>query len=432
MSTVNGSTDRRLRARLARAQVEGRLPAVVAGLVRDGELVWSGSTGDLEGPPLDTQFRIGSITKTLTAVLVLQEVRRGALALDAPVGDVLGDVPYADRSARSLLAHASGLTSESVGEWWERSDGVAWEELVARHRDVPAVFPDRQQFHYSNLAYALLGELAARSIGLSWWDAVRQRITVPLGMTRTTYLPEAPAAQGHSVHPYDGTLADEPATDTRAMAPAGQLWSTITDLATYASFLIEGHPEVLALDDLLLATHPQAGDREFDLAYAHGLGFMVYAAGSGLVVGHTGSMPGFLAGCLVDRGRRMGAVLLSNATTGLAPDDVAIELMDLLERDEPTIPRPWLPTASVPEVLLGVPGVWHWGNTPFTFAMNGDELVVSRREVEKHRFVARDGRIIGTSGYHAGEELHVVRDESGAVDHLVCATFVYTKRPYGH
>jgi D-alanyl-D-alanine carboxypeptidase len=431
VNALSGSTDRRLRARLARAQVEGRLPSVVAGLVRDGELVWSAAVGEPDGPPLDTQFRIGSITKTLTAVLVLQEVRRGALTLDAPIGDVLGDVPYADRSARSLLAHASGLTSESVGEWWERSEGVSWDVLAAAHRDVAAVFPDRQQFHYSNLAYALLGELAARSIGLPWWEAVRQRITVPLGMTRTTYLPEPPAAQGHSVHPYDGTLADEPATDTRAMAPAGQLWSTITDLAAYATFVIGGHPEVLSLDDLLLASHPQASDREFDLAYAHGLGFMLYAAGSGLVVGHTGSMPGFVAGCLVDRGRRMGAVLLSNATTGLAPDDLAIELMDVLEQDEPTIPRPWAPTMALPEVLVGVPGVWHWGNTPFTFAMNGDELVVTRREVEKHRFAAREGRIIGTSGYHAGEELHVVRDESGAVDHLACATFVYTKRPYG-
>jgi len=431
VSAVSGATGRRLQARLARAQVEGRLPSVVAGLVRDGELIWTSSIGDLPGPALDTQFRIGSITKTLTAVLVLQEVRRGALTLDAPIGGVLGDVPYADVSARSLLAHSSGLTSESVGDWWERSDGVSWDELVAAHRDVDTVFPDRQQFHYSNLAYALLGQLAAHSIGLTWWEAVQQRITGPLGMTRTSYLAETPAAQGHSVHPYDRTLADEPATDTRSMAPAGQLWSTITDLATYATFLIDGHPDVLGLDDLLLASHPQSSDREFDLAYAHGLGFMLYAAGSGLVVGHTGSMPGFLAGCLVDRSRRTGAVLLSNATTGLAPDEVAIELMDLVEEHEPTIPRPWVPTIAVPDALLGVPGVWHWGNTPFTFAMVGDELVASRRESEKHRFAVRHGRIIGTSGYHAGEQLHVVRDDDGMVDHLVCATFVYTKRPYG-
>ena len=355
----------------------------------------------------------------------------GGLSLDAPVGDILGEVPYADLTARSLLAHSAGLTSESVGDWWERSEGVAWDELVAAHGEVAPVLPDRQQFHYSNLAYALLGELAARSIGLPWWEAIQQRITGPLGMTRTSYLPERPAAPGLSVHPYDGTLAIEPATDTRAMAPAGQLWSTIADLGTYAVFLIEGHPDVLALEDLLLASHPQSGDRELDLAYAHGLGFMLYASGSGLVVGHTGSMPGFLAGCLVDRGRRTGAVLLSNATTGLAPDEVAIGLLELLEDAEPTIPRPWVPTVAVPEAMLGIPGVWHWGNTPFTFAMQGDELVVTRRETEKHRFTVRDGRVMGVSGYHAAEELHVVRDETGAVDHLVCATFVYTRRPYG-
>lgn len=428
---VDGLTDRRLRVQLALAQVSGRVPSLVAGLVRDGELVWSASLGDLAGPPLDTQYRIGSITKTLTAVLVLQLARAGALGLDAPIGEVLGDVPYADRSARSLLAHASGLTSESVGDWWERSDGVVWDDLVARHRDVAPVLPDRQQFHYSNLAFALLGEAAARLNGSTWWEAVQARITGPLRMSRTSYLPEPPAAQGLSVHPYDSTLAPEPATDTRAMAPAGQLWSTITDLATYAQFLLEGHPDVLPLDDLLLASHPQSGDRDDKLSYAHGLGFQQFAGGSGMLVGHTGSMPGFLAACLVDRERRTGGVLLANATTGFSPGGVVTGLLELLDECEPTIPVPWAPTPAVPDLMAGVPGVWHWGNTPLVFRLEGETLVATNRDDEvKHRFAVVDGRILGVSGYHAGEELIVARDLSGSVNHLLCATFVYTKRPY--
>ena len=68
--TVSELTARRLRVLLARDQVTGRLPSVVGGVVRDGELVWQSSYGAATGP--DVQYRIGSITKTLVAVVVLQ------------------------------------------------------------------------------------------------------------------------------------------------------------------------------------------------------------------------------------------------------------------------------------------------------------------------------------------------------------------------
>jgi D-alanyl-D-alanine carboxypeptidase len=74
--------------------------------------------------------------------------------------------------------------------------------------------------------------------------------------------------------------------------------------------------------------------------------------------------------------------------------------------------------------------VWHWGNTPFVFAMEGTELVARRNGLEAYRFAVRDGRVVGRSGYHAGEELHVVRRSDGSVGHLEVATFVYTRTPY--
>ncbi len=145
---------------------------------------------------------------------------------------------------------------------------------------------------------------------------------------------------------------------------------------------------------------------------------------------HTGSMPGFLATVLVDRRRRTGGVVLANATTGFSPAECVIGLLEELERCEPTLAEPWRATESVPAELAGVPGVWHWGNTPVVFAMDGAELVGRRNGVEAYRFVVRDGRIVGRTGYHAGEELHVVRRPDGSVGHLEVATFVYTRRPY--
>ena len=432
--TVSDHTSHRLLARLAHAQTTGRLPSVVAGLVRDGAPVWFGSYGSPAVPghdALDVQYRIGSITKTMTAVLVLQLVRDGRIGLDDPASVVLGDVGYADRSLRQLLAHSSGMQSEPVGSWWERSAGLSFDDLVAANDGSAAVFGAAERFHYSNLGYALLGEVAARLLGTTWWEAVEQRVLAPLGMSRTSYLPTGAAAQGQSVHPYDGTLFPEPATDTGAMAPAGQVWATITDLATYASFLGHGHPDVLSVEELDRAYGPQSGAPEDGLAAAHGLGFQILRGGSGTLPGHTGSMPGFLATVLVDRKRRTGGVVLANATTGYSPAAIVIELLEELERSEPTLEGPWLPSAGVPGELSGVPGVWHWGNTPFVFAMEGTELVARRNGTEAYRFrVGADGRVVGTSGYHAGEELHVVRREDGSISHLDVATFIYTRVPY--
>jgi CubicO group peptidase (beta-lactamase class C family) len=427
---VADTTGRRLLAMLARRQVAGRLPSLVAGVVRDGELVWTGASGDSGDDPSDVQYRMGSITKTFTAVLVLQLVRDGRVELDMPASRVLGDVGYADRSLRALLSHSSGMQSEPHGSWWERSAGVTWDELAAAHDGSGRVFPDGQQFHYSNLGYALLGELAARVLDRPWSDAVRERILEPLGLARTSYLPEGRSAPGWSVDPYAGTLTPEPATDTGAMAPAGQLGSTVGDLSRYAAFLGTGHPDVLELEWLELAAHPQAGERDSGLEWGHSLGFQLMRGGSGTLVGHTGSMPGFLAACLVDRRRRTGSVLLCNATTGLWPGTLARDLLEELERQEPTLPAPWHPTTHVPEVLDGVLGVWHWGNTPHVVGLDGGDLVMSRNDVVIHRFALRDDVLVGTEGYHAGETLHVVRRDDGSVGHLECATFIYTRTPY--
>ncbi len=432
MTTVQATTARALTTRLAAAQRDGRLPSLVAGVSREGERVWSGTRGDHTGGAaagLDLQYRMGSITKTFTAVLVLRLVRDGRLDLDAPVGRLLGDVGYADRTARSLLAHSSGMQSEPVGPWWERSPGVSWEELVAANDGTRSALPALQQFHYSNLGYALLGRMVETQLGQPWWDAVRERILTPLGMHRTSYLPQQPAAEGYSVHPYAGTLHPEPATDTGAMAPAGQLWSTVDDLLIYAGFLIEGHPDVLPVEDLLSASHPQSGDQRHAFAMSQGLGFMLLPGGSGLLVGHGGSMPGFLAGLLIDRDRCAAGVVLANGTTGVPMLSLARDLLEVLEEHEPRIGPPWTPTEQVPTEVEEVLGVWHWGNTPFEFGLEEGRVVARRQGQEQYAFTVRDGAVIGTSGYHAGERLWVRRAADGTVSHLEIATFVFTREP---
>lgn len=423
-------TPERWQAALDRAQGTGRLPSVVGGVLRAGRVVWTGSSGDTPG--VGQQYRIGSITKTMTAVLVLQCRDDGLLDLDDPLGRHLPETGYRDATLRELLSHTSGMQAEPVGPWWERSPGVPVADLVAANDGTGRVLAPGVAFHYSNLGFALLGEVVARLRGDDWWSLVRGRLLDPLGMTRTSYHPEAPHAQGSSVDHFAGTRYDEPHADTRAMAPAGQLWSTVGDLARWLDLLATGHPDVIGpetLAEMARPTTPPDGTAEED----YGLGLRVLrGAGGRILVGHTGSMPGFLATAFVDRETRDGVVALTNATTGVSTDRLALDLLagaDPAHRTDPV--EPWVPSAGVPDEVAELLGLWFWGNSALEIRWHNQLLEVRTLAPPElsDRFAVTPDRIVGVEGYHLGETLHVHRRANGTVDHLECTTFVYTRHP---
>ena len=437
MTLVSDLTARRLQAALARVQRDGQVPSVAVALTREGSLAWRGSHGDATGEPgvrpVDLQYRIGSITKTMTAVLVMQARDEGLVDLRSPVGEVLPEVDLPGVTLRHLLAHSSGLGAEPAGEWWERTAGGSFADLVAGLASAGTVLPAGRTHHYSNLGYGLLGEVVARLRGASWWEALSTRVLEPLGMLRTTYDPFPPHAQGWSVDPWAGTLSPEPATDTGAMAPAGQVWSTVLDLATYADFLLVGHRDVLSLRTLEEMSTPQAGTYADGAGDTYGLGLRLVSGGSGTLVGHTGSMPGFQASLFVDRPRGTGAVALANSTTGLGTDTVTGSLLDLLEEVEPAVVAPWHPVDDVPPAVAEVLGVWHWGNTPRVLRWDGRVVTMTGLDLDPHGadvFALDGGVLVGVAGYHDGELLTAVRRDDGSVSHLLVSTFVLTRTPY--
>lgn len=436
------STAAHLRHLVAIEQSAARLPSLVAGLVRDGELVWMGARGtavrrgDMTLPDVDTQYRIGSITKTLTALLVLQLRDVGTLDLADPLSEHLPGVAYGDRTIRQLLAHAAGIPAEPPGSWWERSPGVSFAELTSRLDDGQAPLSVAQRHHYSNLAFGLLGEVVARKRGVSWFAALDTDLLRPLGMTRTSYCAEPPSADGFSVSAFADALTNEPSHDTQSMAPAGQLWSTTNDLARLAAFLVAPLPDVIRAETLDEMATVQSGTPEEGLTGGYGLGLRLAKSGERTLVGHSGSMPGFLAGLFVDRDRRTAAICLANGTAGMRCQGLPLDLLEMLERHEPTSPAQWQPAAQVSTHVSEILGLWHWGETALLLSFEGDELVLAtaapnngRTPPYRYRSVAPD-RFVGVSGYHTGETLSAVRSPDGTVSHLECATFIYTRRPY--
>ncbi len=165
-------------------------------------------------------------------------------------------------------------------------------------------------------------------------------------------------------------------------------------------------------------------------AIDYGLGVRLLPYADGVLSGHTGSMPGFQATLFVDPLAHVGVVALTNATTGFSGSELALAL---LGDHTPTPVPPWKPAESVPDRARELLGYWHWGNTAFEVRWQADLLEfrdLSMGGVVDEQFELRDDRIVGVAGYHHGETLHVVRREDGSVDHLECATFVYTREPY--
>ncbi len=422
------ATAHALLARTARAQREARAPGLVAAVVRDGALVWSAARGEVAEPHTDVQHRLGSITKTVTAVAVLRLRDEGLLRLEDPLEAHLPGTPAGDRTVGQLLSHTAGLTAESPGQWWERTPGGTLADLGLAAEHVPL---GAGRHHYSNLGYGLLGELLAVLRGRPWADVVRDEVLLPLGMARTTPRPVGPAATGWGVHPWADVLHPEPEHDHGVMSPAGQLWSTTADLARFAAFLLGDSGDVLDAGTLEEMAGPVGVDGTADGWSAYGLGLQVVRDRGRTLVGHGGSMPGFLAGVFVDRAAGDGACTLRNATSG--PDGGLVgDLLDLLAAHEPAVGGTWQPRAA--DVDLALLGAWYWGPAPYVLRLQGDGLLhlgalthagQPARPGRASRFRRRDdGRWVGLDGYFAGEVMAV------SPDLLVLATFVFTRTPY--
>lgn len=427
---LDPATDRALLRIVAMRQTTGRVPSIAAALVREGSTVWSSAYG--VGADVGAAYRIGSITKTFTAVLILQLMAEGEIAPSTPVGDVLGDIGGGSATIGELLSHTGGVAAEPDGQWWERAGRDGFTELAAANA-AAAVFEPGYRWHYSNLGFAWLGEVVARLRRSTWWEATRERLLEPLGMSSTGLDPADEAVTGWSVDPYTGEVRAEPASDTGAMAPAGQIWSTVSDLARWATFLGHGNAEILPDVWLDRALTPRAGVESLGLGFGYGWGCQFFPGGSGTLVGHLGSMPGFQAALLLDRPRRSGVVCVGNATAGLDPLGLGRHLLEELERRDPAIPAPWVPLPTVPDAVRDVVGPWHWGSTPFRMTWDGNRLSMGG-DRPMSQWELRDGpdgaEFVGVEGYHDGERLRVVRNADGSVNHLNASTFILTRTPY--
>jgi CubicO group peptidase (beta-lactamase class C family) len=337
--------------RIAADVEEDDVGGIAAGIVVDGDLVWARGFGWADpgktamGPA--SILRTGSISKSVTAVLMMRLVDRGVLRLDDPVEEYLPEIRrIGDRrpgapaiTFRHLASHTAGIVREPALDSAASGPIEQWEEKVleslaaTRYDSVPGA-----RYQYSNIGFGTLGLALSRAAGRPFMDLVQEEIFTSLGMTGSTFVLgelEPRLAAGFD-NGRDGIDSARPAAEHRGRGykvPNGGVYSTVADLGRFMGAM-SGVPGLAILsetgrEEMLRVQTPEDPNR------GYGLGFSIGIDGEGRkVVGHGGSVAGYTARISFDPDARLGVVLLRNYQRGAtdlsrAADDMVRTLREL-------------------------------------------------------------------------------------------------------
>ena len=420
------------------AQRAHRLPSVSAAVFRGDELVWSEAIGvaDVEGrveATPDTQYAIASITKTFTAVSVLQLRDAGKLDLDDPLAQHLPEATHESPTLRRMLAHASGLQREPPGDIWESLTFPEEEELLGNLAEAEQVLPPMAAWHYSNLAYALLGIVVSRLSGIPFRDYVSERLFGPVGLTRTTWGPGENAALPYFVDPYSDAVQREPVLELGGKGGESGLYSTTADLARWGAFLCDPDGSVLKASSVA-EMHDLNVMAEADWTLGWGLGLELWRRGERIFGGHTGGFPGFLSFLGWSRRDGVGAILLTNTSHWPKLSSTGLDLAEAALEELAPVLDPWTPEDAPPAEIAPLLGRWWSEGSETIFSWRGGmleaRLAAAPPERQPSVFEQEgDDRFRVVSGRERGESLRVVRDEAGEVVRLYWATYPFTRTP---
>ena len=297
------------------------VPGLAYAVVDDGEISAAGARGvatmgeDRTVTP-DTPFLTGSISKSFTALAVMQLVEAGTVDLDATIAqylDAFAGRPAGAITIRQLLSHTSGFSTMQGND--VRADGGAGSGALAHRVDqiadiAPAHEPGRG-WEYSNVNYQILGRLIEVVSGQEYQAFVTARILEPVGM-ENSFVSDGEVhdsmATGHTSWFTTKRALGQRATD-RTTAPQGGIVASATDLARYLGMMMNGEDDVLSAEGKALMMRPASAESP-----SYGFGWVLEADGG---VWHTGASPGFesLAWMLPAEGK--GAVVLVNAGSGV-------------------------------------------------------------------------------------------------------------------
>jgi D-alanyl-D-alanine carboxypeptidase len=325
------------------ASAKGQVPSLIVGIWDPSKGVYVKAFGDGDSATgqqatTDDSFRIGSVTKTFIATLVLQQVAAGAIDLDAKASTYVPDLAQRypalnDVTVRQLLAMQSGLPDfekpvlgrvgvdpSSVKKTWTADDVIA-----AAFASGKATAPGATPAVYTNTNYIVLGKILESVTGSTVGDLVRTTLLTPLGMSTTVYpeVEDTTLPDPHTRGYVDLTGTNELTTAGGKVAPntdatdwtaswggaAGIMSSTVTDLATWAQ---ADFGNALLPEDLL---KQRLQTNQLNEGGQYGLGLQQY----GPWVGHLGGIPGWATFAMKNQDTGTIVVISANSCCGVAP-----------------------------------------------------------------------------------------------------------------
>ena len=313
-----------LDALLREEVADKRLPALSVALIDDQRVVWAKGygfrdRGRTEPATAETVYRVGSVSKLFTDVAVMRQVEAGKLDLDAPVSKVIPDFKPAMADGqkpitlRMLMAHRSGLVREpAVGNYFDPT-GPSLSATVASLNGVPLVYPPGELTKYSNAAIAVVGYALEQSAGKPFADHVQRDVLDRLGMKSSSFAPTPAVTKNLAdavMWTYHGREFPAP-TFELGMAPAGCMYSTVLDLARFASCLFAGGKvgdhQLLKPETIEAMFAPQFAGK--DAKGGFGLGFMTDELDGHKRVSHGGAVYGFATQWAILPGEKLGVVI---------------------------------------------------------------------------------------------------------------------------
>ena len=328
--------------------------SVTAGVVAGKELIWSKSYGDADmekkiPADVETVYRIGSITKMFTALMLEQLMDTGKVHLSDPVEkyfpeikSVQGRFPDAPPITLIQLAtHTSGLGREPDEAVTYTTGPVAhWEKtLIAALPHTHYVHEPGTRFSYSNIGYAILGAALSRAAGEPYTEYVPKHILQPLGMTHSglerdsAMLPHL--AKGYIVMGRKQVDSETPQRENETgrgyKVPNGAMYTTLRDLAHFASFLMDQGPEsVLKTSTLEAFQTEMIVPADVGLTNGYGLGFNVARRENYVAFEHGGAVAGYTAMLIINRAKGISVIVLSNGAAN--PGSLGERALDVLSK----------------------------------------------------------------------------------------------------
>jgi CubicO group peptidase (beta-lactamase class C family) len=428
--------DRAASAELAK----DNLGSVTIGLISGANLVWAKSYGlaDMEKKTpatKDSVYRIGSITKQFTALMLLQLVQDGKVHFSDPVEKYLPEVnkiqgrfPGAPPITLIQLAtHTSGLDREPDDLPTYLKGAVSeWEKvLIAALPHTRYAYEPGTRYSYSNIGYAILGAALSRAAGQPYVEYVQQRILKPLGMDNTAFEPndriKPRISKGYVSEKgkVDAETAEREHQGRGYKVPNGAIYTTVEDLARFVAFEMGEGPAPVLKKESLDDNFKRVITANAGLESGYGVGFEVIRHGDVIAYGHSGAVAGYQAAAYFNRSAHTGVIILRNVTGGLFNGSKL--LIEALENASAKA-KPIMPEQAVikvdPRVYDDYVGEYEVAMLGvITITREGDRLFGQPSGESKEELIPKSGAQFSVPSI--GAEVVFVRDEKGKVTHII-------------